>query len=164
MSNLFENNGALFSPCKKYRYRLWRIWDETKPLVMCIGLNPSTANGEKNDPTITNLIKAFKKINYGGFYMMNLFAFVSSKPASLLLCPDPLGENDVHLNAVKNICSEVVFCWGTFPEATQRIKHVELNFLNAKCFGKNANGTPEHPLFSLVYKQNKPPLQLINYF
>ena len=42
------NKGAEFSPCKKYRYKLWRIWDDTLPLVMFIGLNPSTAD-EIND-------------------------------------------------------------------------------------------------------------------
>jgi hypothetical protein len=26
--------GADFSECGKYRYKLWRIWDENKPLAM----------------------------------------------------------------------------------------------------------------------------------
>ena len=56
---LFDDNkkGADFSNNGKHRYRLWRIWDETKPYALCIGLNPSTANSEKNDPTINILIK-----------------------------------------------------------------------------------------------------------
>ncbi|PHM62792.1 DUF1643 domain-containing protein [Xenorhabdus ishibashii] len=36
-----------------YRYDLWRVWDESKPNVMFIGLNPSTADHEINDNTIT---------------------------------------------------------------------------------------------------------------
>jgi len=35
--------GAVFSPCEKYRYVLWRTWDDTLPKVVFIGLNPSTA-------------------------------------------------------------------------------------------------------------------------
>jgi len=34
---------AKFSACRKYRYALWRNWDESKPYAMIIGLNPSTS-------------------------------------------------------------------------------------------------------------------------
>jgi hypothetical protein len=44
---------AKFSACRKYRYALWRTWDESKPSAMIIGLNPSTADENENDPTIT---------------------------------------------------------------------------------------------------------------
>ena len=48
----FSKSGAVFSDCRKFRYALWRMWDEDKPLVMIIGLNPSTADEKVNDPTI----------------------------------------------------------------------------------------------------------------
>ena len=35
---------AILSADRKYRYVLTRIWDETKPTVVFIGLNPSTAD------------------------------------------------------------------------------------------------------------------------
>ena len=38
---------ALLSPCRRYRYALWRRWGDGPP-AMFIGLNPSTAD----DPTI----------------------------------------------------------------------------------------------------------------
>src|SRR5688500_9378076 len=71
--------GADFSKCRNYRYCLYRFWDFSKPKVMCIGLNPSTANGETDDPTIRDLTRITQHLGYGGFYMMNLFAFVSSR-------------------------------------------------------------------------------------
>jgi len=142
----FLNHGAEFSDCKKYRYSLWRIWDETKPLVMCIGLNPSTANSVKTDPTITNLTKMLKLLGYGGFYMMNLFAFISSKPADLLTCEDAIGDNDKKMKEVSEKCSEVIVCWGNFKQADERIKQVLPNYPNAKCFGKTQSGKPFHPL------------------
>ena len=97
--------GADFSECGLYRYKLWRIWDESLPLAMCIGLNPSTANAVKTDPTITNLTKMLKLLGYGGLYMMNLSAFISPKPADLLTCADSIGENDTKLKEVSEICS-----------------------------------------------------------
>jgi hypothetical protein len=97
--NLFDNNsGADFSSCGNYRYSLWRIWDEKLPLAMCIGLNPSTANDNKNDQTISYLIKMLRILGYGGFYMTNLFAWISPNPSDLLTCPDPVGENDLQTN------------------------------------------------------------------
>lgn len=59
--------GADFSNDRKYRYALWRIWDRTKPLVMFIGLNPSTANETENDPTIKSVGRISKNNGYGGF-------------------------------------------------------------------------------------------------
>jgi hypothetical protein len=161
MSN--ELAGAEFSECGKYRYKLWRIWDESLPKVMCIGLNPSTANASKNDNTINILIRVLTKLGYGGFYMMNLFAIISSKPEVLLTCENPKGDNDWHLATVAHECkNEIIFCWGNFKEATERIKEVKSVFNQAKCFGFNANGTPWHPR-ALSYKGLLNSPQLIPY-
>lgn len=139
-------SGAEFSTCGKYRYKLWRIWDESKPLAMCIGLNPSTANHKNNDTTIRYLIKMLTILGYGGFYMANLFAIISSKPSVLLTCEDPLGDNDSKLYEISAICDDIIFCWGNFKEANERAKIIHSRFKMAKCFGLNANGTPFHPL------------------
>ena len=114
MMDLFGNTytGADFSPCGKYRYKLWRIWDPDKPRAMCIGLNPSTANHEKNDATIRYLIQMLTVLGYGGFYMTNLFAIISSKPEVLLTCADPLGDNDLKLDEVAAICDDVILPFG----------------------------------------------------
>jgi hypothetical protein len=162
MENLFDNNsGAEFSKCGKYRYKLWRIWDERLPKVMCIGLNPSTANAIRLDPTITNLIKMLKKLGYGGFYMMNLFAWISSKPEDLLTCENPIGENESKLKEIEAICDDVIVCWGNFKQAENRIQEVLPNYPNAKCFGVTKTGKPLHPL-AMMYAglTDKPELYL----
>lgn len=161
--DLFDNdNGAEFSKCGKYRYKLWRIWDNSLPKAMCIGLNPSNANAIKNDPTINYLRMMLSKLGYGGFYMMNLFAWISSKPEQLLTCDDPIGDNENKLKDVEKICDAVIVCWGNFKQAKQRIEEVLPKYPNAKCFGKNANGTPYHPL-ALMYNGTSKTPQLINY-
>lgn len=160
--DLFNNSGAEFSRDKKYRYKLWRIWDDTLPLAMCIGLNPSKANAEKNDPTINNLIKILSILGFGGLYMTNLFAWISSNPEDLLTCKDPIGDNDIKLKEVQLICEDVILCWGAFKQAEKRINEVLPNFPNAKCFGKNKNGTPCHPL-ALMYNGSVKRPQLIFY-
>ena len=41
---------ALISKDKKHRYSLKRIWDDKKPKVLFIMLNPSLANSDQDDP------------------------------------------------------------------------------------------------------------------
>jgi hypothetical protein len=163
MENLFDNNsGAEFSNCGKYRYKLWRIWDNELPKAMCIGLNPSKANATKADPTITNLIKMLKRLGYGGFYMMNLFAWISPNPEDLLTCVDPIGENEGKLKEAETICDDVIVCWGNFKQADERIKQVLPNYPNAKCFGVTKSGKPVHPL-AMMYAGLTDKPKLFNY-
>ena len=142
-----QMRGAQFSDDRKYRYALWRIWDTEKPLVMFIGLNPSTANEKADDPTIRRVVSFARSWGYGGVYMMNLFAIVSSDPAILKTVDDPTKENDHYLIGVGVLCKNVVFAWGNFKEAEERAKVVSAMFPKATCLGKNKNGTPKHPLY-----------------
>jgi hypothetical protein len=147
-STLFQNhNGALFSPCRKYRYKLWRVWDNTKPMITFIGLNPSTANETSDDPTIRRVITFAKTWGYGGVNMMNLFAWVSPHPQDLKTVEDPLGDNDKLLKAVAEQSAAIVFAWGTFKEAQGRGKDVKRMFPDALALGINADGSPKHPLY-----------------
>lgn len=157
MNDLFDNNGAEFSPCRKYRYALWRIWDTEKPLIMFIGLNPSTADEHKPDPTITR-VKGFAELwGYGGFYMMNCFPLVSTNPDVLKEfweSGNPYIQNQDTINRqklkeVSNKCESVVFAWGAFPivKEIHRDKEFLQMFPNAKTLIKNKDGSPRHPLY-----------------
>ncbi len=49
----FDNRaGAIFSPDKRYRYRLWRMWDAEKPVLAFIMLNPSITDSRILDSTV----------------------------------------------------------------------------------------------------------------
>jgi hypothetical protein len=140
-------SGAEFSEDRKYRYALWRIWDKSKPLVMFIGLNPSTANETQPDPTITRVINFARDWGYGGFYMMNLFGIVSSKPEILVTDPDPLGDNDQWLERIAAKCDRIIFAWGVFKQARSRAEDVKKRFPDAYCLKKTKDGHPWHPLY-----------------
>lgn len=89
---------ATLSEDRKYRYTLTRIWDETKPKVMFIGLNPSTADETKDDPTIIRCINFAKSWGYGGLEMTNLFAFRATNPKVMKNEKEPIGkDNDTWL-------------------------------------------------------------------
>lgn len=147
---LFENinKGADFSTDDNYRYKLWRIWDESKPKAMVIGLNPSNANSEKDDPTISILKRMLAILGYGGFYMMNCFAYITSKPD--LLKHNPMSDewNNNMLTVTAGNCADIIFAYGGFKVIKDKGRDRELMemFPTAKCFGKNKDGSPIHPL------------------
>lgn len=141
--------GAIFSECRQHRYELWRIWDEENPLVMFIGLNPSTANENDDDPTIKSVVRIAKSNGYGGVYMMNCFSYISTDPKGLCF-EDVANEWNNHLLvAVSSKCQDVIFAWGNFPIVKEKGRDKELSnmFPNAKALHINANGSPKHPLY-----------------
>lgn len=146
MELMNSNSGAAFSEDRKHRYALWRIWDESKPLVMFIGLNPSTANETDNDPTIKSVCRIAANNGYGGVYMMNLFSYVSTDPKQLVVCDDNT-MNDSWLSNVRKTCKDVVFAWGNFKEAERRAAVISEYFPHALALCVNKNGSPKHPLY-----------------
>ena len=139
---------AIFSECGKYRFVLARAWDLNKPRIMFIGLNPSTANAEKDDPTIRRVKTIAKNLGYGGVFMLNCFPYVSTDPTYL----DDFGkdeENEMWLLDIAGYCSETVFAWGNFPIVVKAGKLTKMcgMFPNAKALHINKNGSPKHPLY-----------------
>jgi len=154
---------AEFSECGLYRYQLQRSWSLIQqPTAMCIGLNPSTANSDKDDPTIRTLISVLKRLGYGGLLMCNLYALISSKPDKLWCVADNVKDNDKWLVDSWTESNDVIFCWGSFKGIDYRVKKVSAMFPDAKCFGLNKNGTPMHPL-SLMYQGITKTVQLEKY-
>lgn len=154
LNKITEDSGADFSKCMKYRYALWRIWDRTKPLVMFIGLNPSTANEADNDPTIDSVLRITKSNGYGGFYMTNCFPIISSESKIVRdwyysLTGHYMAMNDMKLKEVSEKCDAIVFAWGNFKiiKETKRDKQLAEMFPNAQALFINKSGSPKHPLY-----------------
>ena len=141
-------SAAEFSACRKYRYVLWRTWDETLPLVMIIGLNPSTADAVNNDPTITRCINFAKTWGYGGLYMTNLFAYRATDPQVMKAQTEPIGvDNDFWLKKLAKDADKVIAAWGNNGSYLNRSASVSNMFSNLYCIGVNKSGEPEHPLY-----------------
>lgn len=139
---------AIISECGLYRYLLIRSWDDLKPRVTFIGLNPSTGDGKEDDPTIRRMISFAQKWGYGGFFLVNLFAYRSPYPNTLLDVPDPVGpKNDRFIQSVQKLSEKIIFCWGAHKIAESREKQVIASFPDAFCFGKTKAGKPKHPLY-----------------
>ena len=139
---------AKLSDCRKYRYALWRTWDDSKPYVMIVGLNPSTADETKDDPTLTRCIKFAKYWGYGGLCMANLFAFRATEPSDMMASSDPVGlENDSWLSKLSKDAGIVVAAWGNDGSHLGRSSAIKAMLPNLHCIKMNKSGEPAHPLY-----------------
>ena len=147
MALIIKNNilrNARFSNDKKHRYKLSRHWDLNKPQILYIMLNPSIGNESIDDPTIKRLLSFTRKFDYGGFFVGNLFTYITPNPKTL---DTSIGLTNKNLNILHNLVSKVdkvVYAWGNSIEEPNEFK----KFISGPmCFGKNLNGTPSHPLY-----------------
>lgn len=143
-----------FSPDRKYRYTLWRQWDDMNMDYMAfIGLNPSTADETKDDPTIRRCINFAKREGLGGLCMLNIFAFRATKPMDMKAETDPIGPDfDKHFYPCARNARMVIAAWGTHGEYLNRGRRIDnwlpsIRSAGIYCLGQNANGTPKHPLY-----------------
>ena len=139
--------GAELSPCKAYRYALWRRWSDAPP-VLFVMLNPSTADDSQDDPTIRRCISFSKQWGHGGIIVGNLFAFRSPYPNDLQTATDPIGpENNLWLERLAKQSTAVVGAWGNHGRHMNRGQEVAALFPNMRCLGLTKLGQPRHPLY-----------------
>lgn len=144
-------NPCYFSHDRRYRYTLEHVWDgfAAPRLIQWIGLNPSTADEDKLDPTLRR-IRAFSMAwGYTGFVMTNLFAFRSKEPRYMLEAADPFGpENQGHITATAIRCETTVAAWGTLGSHRDAAAKLSAAFGRPLyCLGTNSDGSPKHPLY-----------------
>lgn len=133
-----------------YRYALWRRWDSERPLLSVVMLNPSTADARTDDATIRRLISFAQREGYGGFVVVNLYAYRATSPSALVevgLATAVGPDNDEWIIAA---CGgrDVLVAWGAFPGARGDDVAALLRRIAVKvvCLGVTKDGHPCHPL------------------
>lgn len=156
---------TILSECRKYRYTLWREWPieelagfecsaETNAhkYAMFIGLNPSTADETKDDPTIRKCIGFAKRWGFGALCMTNLFAFRATKPQDMKRTDNPCGKgNQHHLLHNAAFAGIIIAAWGKNGCYRQQdltvMQWLESLGVRLHCLRQNLDGSPEHPLY-----------------
>jgi len=147
--------GAVLSPCGRFRYSLTRGWGvdmTSKPALLFVMLNPSTADHSEDDPTIRKCIGFAKRLGFLGLEVVNLYAYRATKPRDLKAAGYPVGEsNDLHIHMASRRCDRRVVCaWGANARGLARPAEV-LALLRRvgsepHALWLCADGTPSHPL------------------
>jgi hypothetical protein len=161
-TTLFETGAAAcISLCGTFRYTLTRVWDVPKPSALFVMLNPSTADGREDDPTIRRCVGFAKAWGCGSLAVINLFALRTAYPRELRNAVrgglDVIGpNNDEHIR--NQVCNHadprhfVVAAWGAhgsqpaFAERRDSVMEL-LASADLMCLGITASGEPRHPLY-----------------
>jgi len=114
-----------------------------------IGLNPSTADAHRDDPTIRRCIGFARDWGAGGLVMTNLFAFRATYPTDLKKASDPVGpKNDAWIRRMAKSCSTVVAVWGNDGRWMNRSTQLRATLgRKLKVIRLNQGGEPAHPLY-----------------
>jgi hypothetical protein len=138
---------AEFSPCRRYRFALWRRWD-SGPQVLFVMLNPSTADEENDDPTIRRCIGFSRAWGFGALAVGNLFAFRTPKPRQLRTAAEPIGAgNDDWLIRIHDESALTVAAWGNHGCFLDRSSSVKSLLSDLHVLRLTKLGVPGHPLY-----------------
>ena len=148
---------ARFSEDGIYRYKLGRVWDEQKPMILWVMLNPSTADAKTNDPTIRRCAGFSKEWDYGGMMVGNLFAWRETNPKKLNPKKDLVGPyNNEALQEMAKDASMTIVAWGNCNGSVdfrhcvaERIEEVLERLRSGppiRTLGLTVKEQPKHPL------------------
>src|SRR2546425_13163764 len=80
MRMIMSASGAAFSKCRRWRYLLWRRWDEKRPSANFLMLNPSTADETQLDPSCTRARRHAAPWGFGGLLVAKNLAWRGDGP------------------------------------------------------------------------------------
>lgn len=147
---------AVYSDCECYRYLLTRTWDEGGTRALFVLLNPSTATEAQNDPTVERCERRARRLGFGAFRVVNIFAFRATDPKVMRAQADPVGPgNDTaileSLDWAGAPWHRIICAWGAHGAHLGRGAAVE-RMLRASGhdlfhLGLTGAGAPKHPLY-----------------
>lgn len=149
--------GATVSGCGDYRYVLSRTWNPRAPTVLFIGLNPSTADAQRDDATSRICMHYAQRWGFGTLLLANLFAWRATQPADLFAATRPVGpRNNRTLRKLQSEAQLVICAWGVGGAHLGRDRFV-LDMLHTPyCLSRLRGGQPGHPLYKSSRLEPKP--------
>lgn len=148
---------AGYSTCTQYRWWLSRELGGPRPLV-AIGLNPSTATEEWDDPTVAKEQLLARQWGFTRYIKLNAYGWRETKPHLMFAAQkrgvDIVGvDNDRHIRQTvlyaKKNNGRVLVSWGENiePERQQAIYDLVSPIMPMWCTRKNKSGSPKHTLY-----------------
>lgn len=157
---------CVFSTCRNYRYTLWRSCSDdffTKAIrgdrdyAMFVGLNPSTADENHDDPTIRRCVGFATQWGFSALCMTNLFAFRSTDPRGMKRASHPIGgDNDAWLLRCAANAGIIIAAWGKNGSFMGRAGAVIKLLPMMHYLRLNDDGSPEHPLYIPAITKPRP--------
>ena len=145
-------SGATFSPCRRWRYLLWRRWDAATPAANFLMLNPSTADQFQLDPSCTRARNYAERWGYGAVVVTNVFAWRATDPDDMKATKNPVGRgNNAAIVRAARVAGIVVCAWGNHGAHLGRsaavVEMLERKGITLHVLRVNDSGEPAHPLY-----------------
>src|ERR1039457_7221177 len=157
-----ERTNAVISDCGKYRYALHRQLSMAQhKSCLFIMLNPSTADGTQDDPTIRRCVGFAKAWECDGLFVGNLFAWRATDPSKLRKNGVGAGaivgpRNQEWIEALAEVVAKredvpgpIVCAWGPKGRYMRQDETVTAwidELFDLQCLGRAKDGSPRHPL------------------
>ena len=134
--------------------------------LVSIGMNPSTADKDHDDPTVRKEYRWAKSYAcYQSYTKFNVCDAITSNPLNMLKMetPNSKGNHPFIISSLRKMDCDVLLSWGNLPRGLEYIAEDLLALLRKEghilyCFKINQSGTPSHPRFI-----NLPDLKMIRY-
>ena len=133
-----------------YRYWLSRRLGMGERTILFVGLNPSKADGQTDDPTIVRCVGFARSWEFDWFFMGNLNAWRTTDPKRLPKGIEAVGDrNQEALKWMAQRAEIVVAAWGSNPlnDYARTLAKMILEMPHTRCLGQNQDGSPKHPLY-----------------
>ena len=150
------NGDAMFSADGRYRPLMRRWLGDAFPdrYLLFIGMNPSTADAEVNDPTCAREWTFTRREGFAGMAKANVGDYRATHP-KMLLAPGVVASSSVNLPTIREAArgaTRVILCHGKLNRALVPAGQALVAALIADghdlwCFGTNKDGSPKHPLY-----------------
>lgn len=147
---------AEFSDDGVYRYWLTRDWgfhrltDGREPFMLWIGMNPSTAEADIDDPTIRKEMVLTKRMLIDCYVKVNVMDYRATSPKTLLRVKACSDKNLETIEYFAEKATAIVVCWGALHKSLKCHAIAVLEVLKDRslnCLGRNNDGSPKHPLY-----------------
>jgi hypothetical protein len=143
--------GTVFSDDRRHRFTLRREIGGARGRVVFIGLNPSTADERKDDPTVRRCIGYAAAWNFTELYVLNLFSLRATDPKKLYRAKKPNHkENNTWIDRICQRADLIVCAWGThggFLNRDQQVYQILRYCGGTHCLRTTKDGFPSHPLY-----------------
>ena len=146
---------TVFSADRTHRFTLFRYWDNPEDYACGISMNPSGAAEDVSDKTVDRMVSRAKEDwGVGSYFQLNVMSIRGTYSSDLAgTAVANLPGNDEHIRRIAAKARIVVVSWGNNGHTSGRGPLVETilrevcNPEKVFCFGRNANGSPVHPLY-----------------
>lgn len=141
---------AVFDATAQYRYWWARRWNPSDPVLHFLMLNPSTADADHSDPTVTRCHHYAEAWGFGTLIVTNIFAYRSTDPHALITVTDPVGpDTDAWILRAVQAAHQTIVAWGTHGAIHDRHSQVLALLAGHPLYalGLSRAGFPRHPLY-----------------